>query len=314
MNNLKNYLIQINAEDWARQVINLTKQKLQTNHGDLAKWQTAVQNLPTINNCNYSFNDVVTLTSNDVVDKLSLEQNLRAMCPWRKGPFNLFGINIDSEWCSNLKWQRIQNKINITKHKVLDVGCGNGYYLWRMLASGAQSVIGIDPNLLFYHQFLVLKKYLAHLNVWHLPLTLEDLPITDIGFDTVFSMGVLYHRTDPIGHLIRLREFLAGDGQLVLETLIIDGDENSVLVPIGRYAQMRNVWFIPSVAMLKIWLTRIGFKHIECIDVSVTTSAEQRVTSWMQFQSLKDFLHPTNCNLTIENLPAPKRAVLIAQK
>jgi len=300
--------------NWTEQIPSLIAQKLGQKHGDLPKWIAALANLPKFDAYSYDLQNAVSLITSENLDLNQLEQNLQILCPWRKGPFNFFGVDIDAEWRSDWKWQRLAPHLNLDNKNVLDVGCGNGYYAWRMLGAGAKSVIGVDPSLLFYCQFLVFKQYLAKLDVWHLPLTFEQLPLPKIGFDLVFSMGVLYHRFDPIAHLKRLHEFIATNGQLVLETLIIDGDERSVLVPKDRYAQMRNVWFIPSVSLLKIWLKRLGFRHINCVSVSTTSSDEQRVTKWLEFQSLKDFLDPHNSNLTIEGLPAPKRAILLANK
>ena len=116
----------------------------------------------------------------------------------------------------------------------------------------------------------------AHL----LPLGIEQLPALK-AFDTVFSMGVLYHRRSPLEHLWQLKDQLVNEGELVLETLVIDGDENTVLVPGDRYAQMRNVYFIPSALALKNWLKKCGFVDIRIADVSVTTTEEQRRTEWM---------------------------------
>lgn len=197
---------------------------------------------------------------------------------------------------------------------MLDVGCGNGYYQWRMLGAGAKYVLGIDPNLLFLCQFLAIKKYLPELPVWMLPFTLDDFPQQSESFEVVFSMGVLYHRRSPIDHLLELKDCLVKGGELVLETLIVEGDEQQVLVPQDRYAQMRNVWFLPSVAALKLWLKRAGYSNIRCVDISQTTTQEQRSTDWMTYQSLPEFLNPNDHNLTIEGLPAPKRAVLLATK
>ena len=56
-------------------------------------------------------------------------------------------------------------------------------------------------------------------------------------------MGVLYHRRSPIDHLLELKGCLQTGGELVLETLVIDGGLGEVLVPENRYAKMRNVWF-----------------------------------------------------------------------
>ena len=134
------------------------------------------------------------------------------------------------------------------------------------------------------------------------------------GFDTVFSMGVLYHRRSPLDHLEQLRSQLRKGGELVLETLIVDGPINHVLVPPNRYAMMNNVWFIPSVPTLNVWLKKIGFHKIRCVDVTKTSTQEQRTTNWMPYNSLSDFLDPTNRNKTIEGHPAPTRATFIAER
>jgi tRNA (mo5U34)-methyltransferase len=175
-------------------------------------------------------------------------------------------------------------------------------------------VVGIDPNWLFLCQFLAMKHYLPELPAWHLPLAFEELPGKLQGFDTVFSMGVLYHRRSPIDHLLDLKDCLVRDGELVLETLVVEGDAQQVLVPEDRYAQMRNVWFLPSVPALELWLRRAGFVDVRCVDVSITSVEEQRATDWMRYQSLPEFLDPGDHRRTLEGLPAPRRAVLIARK
>ena len=202
---------------------------------------------------------------------------------------------------------------------VLDVGCGNGYHCWRMALDGARQVIGIDPTQLFLAQFLAIQ-HLVHAvdpaladRVCLLPLAMEDVPPGLGRFDSVFSMGVLYHRRSPIDHLLELRSALRRRGQLVLETLVIEGEGDAVLVPRGRYAKMRNVWFIPTVSQLKTWLHRAGFDAVSAVDVTATTVTEQRATAWMTFESLADFLDPADSSRTIEGYPAPRRAVLIAE-
>jgi tRNA (mo5U34)-methyltransferase len=182
-----------------------------------------------------------------------------------------------------------------------------------MLGEDAKLVIGIDPTELFFYQFQVFKRYLPKMSVHYVPLGIEDMP-TLHAFDTVFSMGVLYHRRDPIEFLYQLKNQLVSGGQLVLETIVIDGDETSVLMPGERYAQMRNVWFLPSSEALMQWLSRVGFVDIKKVDENTTTVEEQRTTDWMTNHSLADFLDPTNRTLTIEGYPAPKRAVFTAIK
>ena len=101
-------------------------------------------------------------------------------------------------------------------------------------------------------------------------------------------------------------------GELVLETLVIDAPDGRVLVPKNRYARMRNVWFLPSLPLLETWLGRSGFDDVRTVDVSATTSDEQRATDWMPFESLAAALDPDDPGRTIEGHPAPLRALVIA--
>ncbi|HEY9149416.1 MAG TPA: tRNA 5-methoxyuridine(34)/uridine 5-oxyacetic acid(34) synthase CmoB, partial [Gammaproteobacteria bacterium] len=251
----------------------------------------------------------------DAAQRQALEQALRQLHPWRKGPFRLFGLHIDTEWRSDWKWRRLREHIQPLQDRlVLDVGCGNGYHLWRMRGAGARLALGIDPTLLFVHQFAALQHYLKDPHTGLLPLALEELPARMALFDTVFSMGVLYHRRSPFDHLQELREALRPGGELVLETLVIEAEAGRVLVPRDRYARMRNVWFIPSVPELQHWLERAGFQEVRCVDVTRTTTEEQRSTDWMRFESLDRCLDPDNPEKTVEGYPAPRRAILIARR
>jgi len=289
--------------------------KLAEGHGDLKRWQAALNALPKREAQHIELNNAVQLNGNiEASEQVALKTALKALMPWRKGPFSLFGIEIDAEWRSDWKWSRLAPHMDFYGCRVLDVGCGNGYFLWRMLGAGADCVLGIDPGWLYQCQFLALKYYLPHLPAWQLPLALEDLPQQPAAFDKVLSMGVLYHRRSPIDHLLALKDCLKSGGELLLETLVIEGEEQQVLLPEDRYAQMRNVWFLPSAAALKHWLKRLGFIHIRCLDRGFTTTDEQRRTEWMQFDSLADFLNPNDSSRTIEGYPAPQRAMLLAQK
>ncbi len=315
---LYNNLLDAKADAWVK----LLPQQLanafdSTRHGNLKQWQTVVECLPKITTMHRLLNaDTLQIGRSDDLSKakrMELEHQLKALHPWRKGPYNLFGIKIDTEWRSDWKWNRLKNHITPLNHRlVLDVGCGNGYHCWRMLGAGAKIVIGIDPLLLNVMQFQLVKKLHGEAPVYVLPLGMEDLPYGLNAFDTVFSMGVLYHRRSPIDHLLELRDCLQPGGELVLETLVIDGKLGEVLLPEGRYAKMRNVWFLPSSETLMSWLKRCGFKNIRLIDVTPTSLEEQRSTEWMHFHSLKDFLSAENPQLTCEGLPAPKRAIIIA--
>ena len=300
---------------WANTLQAQLDVKMEKGHGDLERWQSALDALPDVRPTHIDLLDGLTLdTDCDDQTRAQMRQALMGLSPWRKGPFDLFGVHVDTEWHSDWKWSRVAPHINLKHKRILDVGCGNGYYMWRMLGAGAHSVIGVDPNWLFFCQFQAVQRFLQQEAVWHLPFPFEDLPANLEGFDTVFSMGVFYHRRSPIEHLLALKDCLVKGGELVLETLVIEGDVNQVLVPEDRYAQMRNVWFLPSIPALERWLRRAGFSDVRCVDVSTTTVEEQRATEWMKFQSLSDYLDPNDHSKTIEGLPAPMRAVIVARK
>jgi tRNA (mo5U34)-methyltransferase len=289
------------------------------NHGDFEKWLGVIDSLPNIHPSQISLDlPAIKIGSDFDCDddtRADLKDTLMKLHPWRKGPFDIFGLHIDTEWRSDIKWDRLKNKIAPLKDKcVLDVGCGSGYHCLRMKAAGAKAVVGIDPFLLFVMQFLALNKYIKDDSIAVLPLGIEDLPTECPSFDTIFSMGVIYHRKDPMEHLRHLKGLLAKDGQIVIESLVIDVPDSQVLKPSGRYAKMRNVWNIPSPAMLAQWLKDAGFADVKIIDVSPTTNAEQRKTEWMTFESLEDFLDPANQSQTIEGYPAPVRAVCVGNK
>lgn len=289
-------------------------------HGDFAKWAKTLKILPSATPSTVELSAQVKIgeaTDLSAGERAKLEGLLKQFMPWRKGPFDLFGLIIDTEWRSDWKWQRVLPHLdNLENRYILDVGCGSGYHLWRMKGAGARMAIGIDPGQLFLMQFKAIQKYvptsLAN-DVELLPLGIDDLPKLEV-FDTVFSMGVLYHRRSPIDFLVQCRDQLRKGGQLVLETLVIEGDEHSVLTPEDRYAQMRNVWFLPSTDTLCLWLRRTGFTDIKVVDINQTTVEEQRATQWMENQSLSSFLDPADTSKTIEGYPAPLRAVITARR
>ncbi|MCQ8227991.1 tRNA 5-methoxyuridine(34)/uridine 5-oxyacetic acid(34) synthase CmoB [Pantoea trifolii] len=286
-------------------------------HGKFRDWEKSVDYLPLLTPQKLDLLHSVSADVEDLTDRqrLGIENLLRNLMPWRKGPYSLYGTEIDTEWRSDWKWDRVLPHISPLQHRtVLDVGCGSGYHMWRMIGAGAKLVVGIDPMQLFLCQFEAVRKLLGDDRRAHLlPLGIEQLPALQ-AFDTVFSMGVLYHRRSPLDHLMQLKNQLVSDGELVLETLVIEGDENAVLVPGERYAQMRNVYFIPSAAALKSWLEKCGFVDVRIADYAVTSVEEQRRTSWMTSESLAEFLDPHDSGKTVEGYPAPLRAVLVARK
>ncbi len=282
--------------EWRDALGPLLEERLaKTAHGDLPRWRHALEQLP-------------------ATDPETSRELLLGLAPWRKGPFELGGVEIDAEWRSDWKWDRLKGAITpLNGHNVLDVGCGNGYYALRMRDAGAARVIGLDPTLVYVMQFLAVSKFLTPDGVFVLPLRLHELPGHAKAFDTVFSMGVLYHQRSPLDHLRELKATLRTGGQLVLETIYVPGEASFACTPPDRYARMRNVWLLPTVTELTTWLHRSGFVDVEIADKTTTTTDEQRSTEWMTFESLREALKPDDPAQTVEGWPAPRRVVAIAK-
>lgn len=248
-------------------------------------------------------------------EKKELIKTLQNLMPWRKGPFDLFGINIDAEWQSHLKWNRLKNHIPSLKgKKILDVGSNSGYYMFKMLEHKPKLILGLEPYFMYYAQFILLNHFANIQNIHTLPVRMEELPKTHEFFDIIFYMGIIYHNRSPFDSLKTISTHLKPKGKVIIETLIIESNEDISITPNKRYAKMNNVFFIPSIPCLNNWLLRSGFKKIKLIDTSKTTSNEQRKTKWVNTESLNDFLDPKNMNKTIEGYPAPLRAILLAEK
>ena len=289
-------------------------------HGHLPQWRDAVEAAPTLDQSSLAVVDgVVCINSKRMTHEecSQLETALTSLMPWRKGPFRFGNITVDTEWRSDWKWNRLAQHIQaLHGRNVLDVGCGSGYHLWRMREAGARLAVGIDPGLLFIHQFALLQRYAQDAATQYLPLTMDSLPGPMRCFDTAFSMGVLYHRREPMEHLEALRAAIRPGGELVLETLVLPdatGTQDDSLPIDGRYAAMRNIWELPTPTRLQRWVAESGFKAARLISLEETTTDEQRATPWMTQHSLSEALDPTDQGRTIEGHPRPCRAIVLAE-
>lgn len=292
--------------------------------GRYPEWLRLFQSIPTVERGWKVEDDVVFAGHPETETSSAWRDALMQLLPWRKGPWCLAGVNIDSEWQGGHKWARLAPHLDLADKRCLDVGAGNGYFGWRMLAAGAHSVLACDPTALFVVQHSVVAELANEPRHRFLACRLENLPHTEEPFDVVFSMGVLSHRRyetgDHMAHLGYLTRRLTPDGELVLETLVVpdaccettrQGDR--VLLVQSRYARMKNVYALPSQDTLLGWLAQMGFRETQVLSVGDTTTAEQRATVWMPFQSLEDGLSQDHLGQTIEGYPRPKRAMVLAR-
>ncbi|MBT7543393.1 MAG: tRNA 5-methoxyuridine(34)/uridine 5-oxyacetic acid(34) synthase CmoB [Gammaproteobacteria bacterium] len=288
------------------------------NHGNLPKWLDILDSLPDLNT------DFLDVTSDSIeigrTDEISnsqrtiLKKKLLKLNPWRKGPFHLFGLHIDSEWRSEKKWNRIKNYLpNLMGKSIGDLGCSNGYYSYRLLNFNPKIIIGLDKTPLFIMQFLATKLYARNLqNIIILPTTAEDFVYKKFNFDLLLSMGILYHSKNSATHIEALNSLLKKNGTLFLETIISLTKDNLNITKGQTYAGMKNIGTIYTIDNLRKLMIENGFKNIECIDESFTNSSEQRSTEWMTGKSFKDFILPNG--KTIEGFLPVCRAIFIAQK
>jgi len=303
-------------EDWVSQLRSDQKNWFsEKKRGDVRKWQDALRDLPAVQEQGFTVdNGVLRFHGEHSIGR----ELLMTFHPWRKGPFWIGEEYIDTEWRSDWKWERVAPHLELHGKTVLDIGCGNGYYLWRMLEEDAQWALGIDPYIPYVMQFGLMRHFGGAQNRAQIfPIGVESLPRVAPYFDVVFSMGVLHHQRSPLEHLTHCRDLTAKGGELILETIVLPESYDQLtdcLVPEGRYAKMKNVNFLPSVQMLQSWLRKVRFRKVEVLDLSQTSLDEQRSTDWMTFESLPDFLDPKDRSKTIEGHPAPWRVVIKATK
>lgn len=254
--------------------------------------------------------DVVTIRGEALE---SIEDVARLMMPWRKGPFQIFDTYIDSEWRSNIKYNLLRKYFNLKDKRVADIGCNNGYYLFRMQEDAPKLLVGFDPSPLFKTQFDFINHFVKSDIVYEL-LGVEHLEFYEEKFDTIFCLGVLYHRSDPVSMLKSLYKGLDKEGEVILDTFYIEGEEEICLSPASSYSKIPNIYFVPTISALKNWCLRAGFSSFEVLETSLTSSNEQRKTSWIDGESLEDFLDKDDNTKTVEGYPAPARVYVRLKK
>lgn len=276
--------------------------------------QEAIKKLPEVT-CNVTLGDTVAVHIDGLSheDTAQIKETALLMKPWRKGPFALNDLFIDTEWQSFIKYNLLEPHFNLEDKIVGDIGCNNGYYLFRMLSHKPKKLIGFDPSALYYSQFQFINRFVKSEIVYEL-LGVEHVEFYEHKFDVLFCLGVLYHRSDPVGMLKSLFKGLEKGGELILDTFMIDGEDEVALTPAGKYSKIPNIYFVPTVPALKNWCLRAGFESVEVLATMVTESNEQRKTEWIDTQSLEDFLDPSDPTKTVEGYPAPKRVYIKATK
>lgn len=239
---------------------------------------------------------------------------LREFMPWKKGPFRIFGESIDAEWRSDWKWERVLPHISLEGQTVADIGCHNGYYMFRMCEQRPAEVIGFEPILKHKLCFDFLQSFAQKPQLRFELMSVEAIDSYPKTFDTIFCLGILYHHTNPVGILRKLHQALNPGGSLIIDCQGIPGNEPVALVPESKYAGAAGMWFLPTLPALLNWITRSGFHEPYCFYKGQLSSDEQRATQWAPGKSLENFLLPTDNQYTVETYPRPWRFYVIARK
>ena len=270
---------------------------------NIAPLREVIDNLEAVD-AKVSFGDVIKIEAD--MDDTKLFADAKALMPWRKGPFEIGSTYIDTEWQSNIKYNLLRPYFNVKNKRVADIGCNNGYYMFRMLEDEPKALVGFDPSPLYKSQFDFINHFVKSNIVYEL-LGVEHVEFYEEKFDTIFCLGVLYHRSDPVAMLKQLYKGLDKQGEVILDTFYIDGEEEMALCPESSYSKIPNIYFVPTIPALKNWCLRAGFVSFEVLETSVTEVNEQRKTEWIEGQSLEDFLDPQDSTKTVEGYPAPQR-------
>jgi tRNA (mo5U34)-methyltransferase len=234
--------------------------------------------------------------------------------PWKKGPYAIFGHQIDSEWRSDMKWDRVFPDLVTVKGEVIaDIGCHNGYFMYRMAAAGAKHVIGFEPVPTHAYNHQLLQALCPVPEISFELFGVEHIDLFPGTFDSIFCMGILYHHTDPIGLLRKMRRALKPKGRLIIDCQGIAGDDPLSLTPSGRYAGASGVWYLPTLSALQNWIRRAGLGQQHVVYSQPLSPEEQRATAWADVKSLADFLDPHDASKTIEGYCAPFRHYVIAK-
>ena len=119
--------------------------------------------------------DVVTISAS--LDEDKINSTAKLLMPWRKGPFEIGTTYIDTEWRSNIKYNLLRPYFNLKNKRVADIGCNNGYYLFRMQEDNPKSLVGFDPSPIYKTQFDFLNHFIKSEIVYEL-LGVEHLEFT----------------------------------------------------------------------------------------------------------------------------------------
>ena len=169
------------------------------------RWE-AIRGLPKINDVQIKIGDSIEIILNNLSleDEKYIYDTAKLIQPWRKGPFQISTTFIDSEWQSFIKYNLIKPYFDLKDKIVGDIGCNNGYYLFRMLKEKPKKLVGFDPLALYKMQFDFINHFVKSEIVYEL-LGVEHLEFYEQKFDTsLYGMWKGYDKKNKIDLLLHI--------------------------------------------------------------------------------------------------------------
>jgi len=178
-------------------------------------------------------------------------------------PYNIKtrSYHINSPGYNLNKWPRLKNildSINIENKSIVDVGCGDGFYIIECLKEGAKYCLGIDLDPLRINRCNFVKKVYDLKNIDFKNLSLYDLE--ENKFDIVMGLGLL-HRVPDLDACIKKLSNL-GDKVLV-EFKSLDSTNNEKLFAGGKSKSnsLNGLWYVPTKSYVISKFFNLGFKN-----------------------------------------------------
>lgn len=249
----------------------------------------------------------------DGASRATAEKAARDLIPWRKGPFAFGDLELDTEWRSDKKWDRLLNDLPDLRGKVVaDVGCNNGYYLFRIADAGAARVVGFDPTVKYKLQYDLAAAHAPALPIEFRVEGWDALVRFPESFDVVFLMGVNYHAPEPAEIFHACKTALKSGGLLICESVVVNTPAKLEIFPRGKYAGIGGVYAIPSVTALARQLETAGFTEVKEQHLTKMTADEQRSSEFSPQKSFADFIGADG--ISTEGYPPLYRAAIMTTK
>jgi SAM-dependent methyltransferase len=195
-----------------------------------------------------------------------------------------------------------------TECSYLDIACATGKFSFALALGGAESVCGVEirsEQVEQAHLLQELDERLAAARVLHDPTSADD-PSFRAGesYDVVLSMGLLYHLTDPVQHLVNLRR-LARRAAVVNTLTHANASGYWLSVsedPAGLTKAVSGVSWIPHFADVPSLLRRCGFSRVELLVHPLCRSYQERL------------LKPQSRARKLATAPVPMGALALAAR